>query len=219
MKILPFLRGLNIVSLLIQVVVTLLCLSIHEAAHAFAALKLGDKTSKYMGRISINPLKHIDPVGAICMVLFGFGWAKPVMVNPYNLKNPKRGMAVVAFAGPLSNLIAAFLGMVILKLLSFLPLTFPLAEYILIFVVVLIQYNIGLAVFNLIPIPPLDGSKVFLPMLPDKLYYDIMRYEHLGWILLVVSLSLGVLDPIIMNVRGAIIGLFSFLLGGVPFFS
>lgn len=219
MKILPFLRGLNIVSLLIQVVVTLLCLSIHEAAHAFAALKLGDKTSKYMGRISINPLKHIDPVGAICMVLFGFGWAKPVMVNPYNLKNPKKGMAVVAFAGPLSNLIAAFLGMVILKLLSFLPLTFPFAEYILIFVVVLIQYNIGLAVFNLIPIPPLDGSKVFLPMLPDKLYYDIMRYEHLGWILLVVSLSLGVLDPIIMNVRGAIIGLFSFLLGGVPFFS
>ena len=79
MKILPFLRGINIVSLLIQVVVTLLCLSVHEAAHAFAALKLGDKTSKYMGRISINPLRHIDLVGAICMVLFGFGWAKPVM--------------------------------------------------------------------------------------------------------------------------------------------
>ena len=217
MSILPFLRGMNIVSLIIQIVITLLALSVHEAAHGFAAYKLGDRTAKQMGRISINPFKHLDIAGAICMVLFGFGWAKPVMVNPYNLRKPKRDMAIVSFAGPLSNLLAAFLGVVILKLLSLTGFNFPLAEYVILFMAILIQYNIGLAIFNLIPIPPLDGSKVFLPLLPGKLYYDIMRYEHLGWILLIVALALGVLDPVIVNLRVVIMRFFAFLVGGLPF--
>ena len=213
MNILSFIRNFDIVYWIVRIVVVLLCISVHEAAHGFIAYKLGDNTAKWMGRISINPMRHLDPVGALCMLFFGFGWAKPVMVNSYNFKNRKRGMALVSLAGPVSNLLLAFIGVVILKLMV--VFSIPYIKILNDFVQLLILLNIGLCVFNLIPIPPLDGSKIFLSLLPNKMYYDIMRYEHLGWILLVVALSLGVLDPILSRVSFFIINMLISIVGGI----
>lgn len=212
MNILPFLGNLNIKTLLIRAVVVLLAISVHEASHGLVAYLLGDRTAKSMGRISINPLRHIDPIGALCLLIFGFGWAKPVMVNSYKFKNPKLGMSLVGLGGPLSNFILAFIGAMILRIL--IAVNFY-NEFILDFVFLLMSINIGLGVFNLIPIPPLDGSKIFLSLLPDRLYYDIMKYEHIGWILLVVALGLGVLDPVLGTANRYIL-MFIFRMVGMP---
>ncbi len=213
MNILFFFNNFDIVYWILRAIVVLLCISVHEAAHGFMAYKLGDRTAKWMGRISINPMRHLDPVGALCMLFFGFGWAKPVMVNSFNFKNPKRGMALVSLAGPISNFILAFIGVILLKLVVVLGI--PYFKYLNEFIELLIFLNVGLGVFNLLPIPPLDGSKIFLSLLPSKLYYDIMRYEHLGWVLLVVALSLGVLDPILSNTNLLIVNLLFLIVGGI----
>ncbi|MBQ2696066.1 MAG: site-2 protease family protein [Clostridia bacterium] len=186
--------------------------------HGFGAYFLGDKTAKSMGRLSLNPLRHLDPVGAICLLLFGFGWAKPVIVNPMYFKKPKRDMALVSLAGPVSNFILAFLGILIFKLLSMTMFFYGesiLVEVVFSFISNMVWLNIGLGVFNLIPIPPLDGSKIFLQWLPSRVYYDIMRYESLGWIILMVALALGVLDPIIGTAGDAVFNLLALLVGGV----
>ncbi len=212
------LGSFDILELLIRAVCVLLAISIHEMAHGFGAYLLGDKTAKYMGRLSLNPLRHLDPIGSLCLLLFGFGWAKPVMVNPGYFKKPKRDMALTALAGPLSNFIVAYLAMLIFKILSVAGLLVYgsfWAELIVQFLSTLIVLNIGLGVFNLIPIPPLDGSKIFLPLLPSRLYYDIMRHERLGWMVLMVALALGVLDPIIGRFGNLVFEILSFLAGGV----
>jgi len=212
------LGNFDLVNLLIRAVVTLLAISVHEMCHGYASYFLGDKTAKAMGRLSLNPLRHLDPVGALCLLFFGFGWAKPVMINTMYFKKPKRDMALTALAGPVSNFIVAFLSVVILKLITLTPLVYTggfFAELLVNFLMVSISLNVGLGTFNLIPIPPLDGSKIFLSFLPPRLYYDIMRYEHLGWIVLVVALSLGVLDPIINMVGNGILSLFFLLVGGL----
>lgn len=203
-------------TLLLKVIATLLAISVHEAAHGFAAYKLGDSTAKNMGRLSFNPFHHLDIVGALCMVFFGFGWAQPVMVNPYNFKKPKRDMAIVSLAGPLSNFIAAFLSVALFKLIVVLNFSHLGFAYDIIhrFLYIFACLNIGLGTFNLIPIPPLDGSKIVLPLLPKRLYYDIMRYEQFGWLILIVALALGVLDPILGTAQNAILNFFIFLVGG-----
>ena len=183
----------NIIITLLRIVVVLIAISVHEMAHGFAAYRLGDKTAKYDGRLSLNPLRHIDPFGALCMLFFGFGWAKPVMVNPNYFKNHKRDMALTSLAGPVSNFILAYIGMIIS--LHICPLINNF--YVSMFFYMFITLNIGLGVFNLIPIPPLDGSKIFLSLLPRKIYYEIMRYEQFGFIVLIVALYLDVLDPIL----------------------
>lgn len=200
----------NFINVLIRVVVVLLAISVHELSHGFAAYKMGDPTAKYDGRLSLNPLHHIDPIGALCIFLFGFGWAKPVMVNPNYFKNLKRGTVVTALAGPVSNFIMAFLGM--LLMVHVLPL-FP-NMYFYTFLLYFISINVGLGVFNLIPIPPLDGSKIFLSLLPRKIYYEIMRYERYGFLILVLALYLGVLDPILNFFNGIILNILLFLAGG-----
>lgn len=208
----------NLAELLIRAIAVLLAISVHEMSHGYAAYFLGDKTAKSMGRLSLNPLRHLDPVGALCLLVFGFGWAKPVMINPAYFKKPKRDMALTALAGPLSNFILAFLSLVVFKLLTLAPFmnsSFFAAEWIATFLSTFALLNIGLGVFNLIPIPPLDGSKVFLPLLPPRLYMDIMRYEHLGWIVLIIALGLGVLDPIIGTVGNWILRGMLFLVGGI----
>lgn len=208
----------NLVELLIRAIAVLLAISVHEMSHGYAAYFLGDKTAKFMGRLSLNPLRHLDPVGALCLLVFGFGWAKPVMINPAYFKKPKRDMALTALAGPLSNFILAFLSLAVFKLLTLAPFmnsSFFAAEWIATFLSTFALLNIGLGVFNLIPIPPLDGSKVFLPLLPPRLYMDIMRYEHLGWIVLIIALGLGVLDPIIGTVGNWILHGMLFLVGGI----
>lgn len=198
-----------------SLVIIMLILPLHELAHGFIADKLGDPTARYMRRLTLNPFAHIDWLGAASIMLFGFGWAKPVPVNMRNLNRPKRDMAIVALAGPLSNLIAAFIGMGLL----FFCVKFgsPLvnsqaARYILEFIVnffaFFLQVNITLAVFNLIPCPPLDGSKILMAFLPNRIYYRIMQFErYFGFILLLLILS-DVLDPILIGATSKITGWF-----------
>lgn len=208
--------GLDIISFIINAVIVLLAISVHEMAHGFVAYKLGDPTAKSMGRLSLNPLKHLDPIGAICMLFFGFGWAKPVMVNPYYFKKIKRDTALVSLGGPLSNFILAFIGVVIYKILIVCGVpSNSFTDIVDTFLTSFIYLNIGLGAFNLLPIPPLDGSKIFLPLLPKRLYYDIMQYERLGWLVLVAALSTGVLAPILTTIRQAILTAMIFLVGGL----
>lgn len=212
MRPLPFIGNINIKMLILRAISVLLAISVHEASHGFAAYLLGDRTAKNMGRISINPTRHIDPIGALCLLIFGFGWAKPVMVNSFKFKNPKTGMSLVGLAGPLANFLLALIAGIIIKILYVTNCNISLLWE---FMIVLISINVGLGVFNLIPIPPLDGSKIFLSLLPSRLYYDIMKYEHIGWILLVIALGLGVLDPILGTVNNFVLR-FIFFLTGVP---
>lgn len=200
----------SVFSLVLRVILILLAISVHELSHGFAAYKLGDPTAKYDGRLSLNPLKHLDPLGALCMFFFGFGWAKPVSVNPNYFKNYKKDMALTALAGPLSNVLMAFISMVMM---------FQIGVRFSLDILILICYqfailNIGLAVFNLLPIPPLDGSKIFLSLLPGKLYYEIMRFERFGFIVLAVALYLGVLNPMIYGMQNLLYKALFFLSGG-----
>jgi len=179
--------------MLFAVIPALICITLHELAHGFAAYKMGDMTAKYMGRLTLNPLKHIDPVGFIMMVAFKFGWAKPVPVDMRNFKNPKRGMALTALAGPVTNIL---LGIAVLFLYGFL---FPFltrtafGQTVLSVVYTTAYLSFALAVFNIIPIPPLDGSKVLFSVISDRAYYKLMYYERYGSILLLVLIAAGVL--------------------------
>ena len=189
---------MQISELILSTLVVFIILGIHEYSHALIAYKLGDNTAKYMGRLTINPLKHLDPFGAICMILFHFGWAKPVPVNLHNLKKPKRDFALIALAGPTSNLIMSFLAvpifLAIAKIFDGVELpnkfTFYVVQYTLDFVLLFHLINLGIAIFNLLPVPPLDGSRIIASVLPTKAYIAYLKHERiiyyilLGWLLL-----------------------------------
>ena len=176
-------------------------LPVHECAHGWAAEKLGDNTARAQGRLTLNPMAHLDPFGALFLVLFGFGWAKPVPVNPFYFKNRKGGMALTALAGPLSNLLMALISAIIYNLcLVFLPAAFFATvgyRILYYFFSAMIVIKISLAVFNLIPIPPLDGSRIFSAVLPEKWIYTIARYERYIFLGLAVLLFTGALDPVL----------------------
>ena len=181
----------------VLVAASLLCITFHETCHGLAAYKLGDNTAKRMGRLSLNPLKHVDLMGLIMMALFRFGWAKPVPVDMRNFKNPKAGMALTALAGPVSNVVLAYAAVVLCNFVMFLAdrlgstwLLLALAQF---FVYVEI-ISAGLAVFNVFPIPPLDGSKVLFALLSDRAYDWLMRYEKYGMGLLMALLVTGAID-------------------------
>ena len=165
----------------------LIAISIHEMSHAWAAWLLGDRTAQAQGRLNLNPLSHIDPLGFLCMIFFGFGWAKPVPVNPYYFKNRRVGMAVTAFAGPLSNFILGFAAMII-YVLVFMAQPGGLLMALAHFLMILGSLSIGLGVFNLLPIPPLDGSKILFMFLPSKAVSWFYKYD--GYIRLVLLLGL-----------------------------
>ena len=196
--------------ILSTLVVIFLTLPIHEFAHGFAATKLGDPTPRYQGRLTINPFAHIDYVGALCILLFGFGWAKPVGVNAYNFKKPKRDMAITAFAGPLSNLIVALIALILANLMIVLTNSIGFS-YVLAFFWYIAQINVSLAVFNLIPIPPLDGSRILFAVLPDKYYYKLMRYERYIYLALILLIVTGALDIPLSVITNFVFGLLTWI--------
>ena len=186
--------GIEIAILFLARLFVVFCtLPVHEYAHAFVADKLGDKTARLSGRLTLNPMAHIDILGAIMILFVGFGYAKPVPVNPRNFKNPKKGMAITALAGPFSNILMAVVFMFLSNVLSlFGNSLFVQAFYV--FFSFAASINIGLAVFNLIPIPPLDGSRVLELLIPDKYYYKFAQYERYIVIVIFGLIIFGVLD-------------------------
>lgn len=186
-----------VMEILAVVMIVFLVLPLHEMAHGFVAYKLGDNTAKNMGRLRFNPMAHVDPIGALMILFVGFGWAKPVPVNPRNFKNPKAGMAVTALAGPVSNLLAGFAAALLYNVAAIVATNVSLStgawELISIFFIYFISINISLAVFNLIPIPPLDGSKILFAFLPDRIVYKAYQNEQVLSIVLIVLIFTGVL--------------------------
>ncbi len=168
----------------------LICIMVHEVSHGAAALWLGDPTAKSQHRLSLNPLRHLDPLGMLMMLFLGFGWAKPVPVDMRYFKHPKSGMALTALAGPASNFVLAFLMLFVSGLLLQLQLTSFLAQLISFLLQVAIL-SIGLGIFNLIPFPPLDGFKIISAFLPDRIYYTVMGYERYGILVLIAVFWLG----------------------------
>ena len=183
-----------LLSILLGVIPSLICITLHELSHGYVAYRLGDDTAKRAGRLTLNPIRHLDPVGLLMMLVFRVGWAKPVPVNMYRFKNPKKGMAVTALAGPACNFLLAGVFLFLYGLL-FYPLHTggTVAETVLQLIYTTAYLSLSLAVFNLIPIPPLDGSKVLFSLIPDESYFKLMRYERYGMILLLVLVSTKVL--------------------------
>lgn len=170
--------------MLARLAAVLLCLTVHETCHGLAAYALGDPTARRAHRLSLNPLRHIDWFGLLMMFAAGFGWAKPVPVNPNYFKKPKQGMALTALAGPVSNFLLALLVLLGARIFCDMATWSETNQSILDFLVTVAVLSIGLGLFNLVPIPPLDGSKVLFAVLPDRAYNQLMRYERYGMLLL-----------------------------------
>ena len=188
---------------LLLIPLRLLALVIHECSHGYVSTKLGDPTPRIQGRLSLNPLVHLDPVGTILMILTGFGWAKPVEVNPMYYKDRKKGMALVAIAGPLSNLLLAFVSLLIYFLFAVIihytniGVSAKLLQIVGTACSYSAQVNLCFFVFNLIPIPPLDGSRILGMFLRDKTYYKMMQYERYSMFLIMLLSLTGMLDSVI----------------------
>ena len=189
-----------------RVIALLIAIPIHESSHALCALALGDDTAEKRHRISMNPMRHFEPLGALSMILIGVGWAKPVPINPTKFKNRKAGMAVSSLAGPMSNLLISYACYTIYKISAYAynythspvwNVVFTLFFYV-------AYINASLAVFNMLPIPPFDGSRIFFSFLPEKLYWGVMKYERYIMIGLFALLYMGVFD-----------GLLSYLINGL----
>ncbi len=182
-----------LLSIIMGLIPALLCITLHELSHGFVAYKLGDNTAKDRGRLTLNPLKHLDIMGLLMMMVFHVGWAKPVPVNMFNFKNPKRDMAITALAGPVSNILITIVFLFLFGAL-YIPLQAAKAgQYILNMLELTAYLSMGLGLFNLIPLPPLDGSKVLLSCLSNENYYKLMRYERYGMIVMLILVATGVL--------------------------
>lgn len=189
-----------------------LAIGLHEAAHAYSAYWLGDNTPKFQGRLTLNPIKHLDPIGTVLILLVGFGWGKPVEFNPYNLKNAKRDIALVAFAGPATNIILVVICSVIVHL-GVLPFLLGPQVYaqILPIIIVFAQLNITLAVFNLIPVEPLDGFKVLAGLLPNHLANQWYQTRQYGIYVLIVLLITGAIEKIVFPITTFLYNIIFFL--------
>lgn len=197
---------------LITAVTLILAITVHEFSHGFAAEKLGDPTPRLQGRLSLNPMAHLDPLGTIMLFLFGFGWGKPVLFDPFNLKNPRKDAAIISFAGPLSNIIMAVIASLIVRLLTGAGSSYNIvADALSLFV----YFNLILAFFNLIPIHPLDGGKIFIGLLPkneaDEANAFLKRYGLIILILLIMPIFGGrspifsFLSPLVGNIMNILL--------------
>lgn len=206
-------HGLDLVALqegILRMAAVFLCLTVHETCHGFTAWALGDPTAKSMHRLSLNPLRHIDWFGLAMMFIAGFGWAKPVPVDPRYFKKPKQGMAITALAGPVSNFLLAILLIGISRLIYLYAPYSVLWDTVFSFCLyTAAPLSVGLGLFNLLPIPPLDGSKIVAMFLSDRSYLCLMQYERYGMIALLLISLLGFGDGFIGK---AIIGVYGFLL-------
>lgn len=206
----------NATNLVLRVAAVFLCLTIHETSHGLAAYVLGDPTAKREHRLSLNPLRHIDVLGLAMMFFVGFGWAKPVPVDMRYFKNPKSGMAITALAGPLSNFLLAIVLLLICKFMALhvAATAFALALYQFLFTTAFL--SVGLGTFNLLPVPPLDGSKVLFSFLSDRMYLKLMHYERYGMLVLLALTLIGAGDGFLsMLMNTAFRGLM--LLVGFPY--
>ncbi len=191
----------SISSILLNVPIVLIALSVHEFAHGLVSSKLGDPTPRMQGRLTLNPLAHLDPMGTLLMILTGFGWAKPVQINPMYYKDRTKGMALTALAGPLSNFILAFVGMLLGVVIALgaasAGASQSIVANIMTFTSVFARLNLGFMVFNLIPFPPLDGFKIFGMFMPRNVYYKILQYEHYIMYALIFLSLFGVFSAVI----------------------
>ena len=188
----------------------IIAMVIHEYAHARVAVALGDFTPRMMGRLTLNPMSHIDPIGLLCMFLVHFGWAKPVSVNPRNFKNPSRDDILVSLAGPMANFVIAFLAMTVLAILMRAGVHLSIgAKSVLMLIMI---YNINFGIFNLIPLPPLDGSHVLMQLLPRDLAYKLTELERYSFIILIVIMMTPVLGMVLIPMQRLILEIFQTIL-------
>lgn len=204
----------NLLDLIAGIPGLIIAMVIHEYAHARVAVALGDRTPMLMGRLTLNPAAHIDPVGLIMLFLVRFGWAKPVIIDPRNFKNPRRDDILVSLAGPFANLVTAFLSLVALLVLKSTMGHLSVGVY-QVFQLIII-YNINFAIFNLIPLPPLDGSHVLMQLLPPRLAYSYARLERYSFLILIALIVTPVLSMIFIPLQRFIWHIFVLLL--MPFF-
>jgi Zn-dependent protease len=195
---------------LILSVLLLYSIIFHELAHGFVAYKMGDPTAKWLGRLTLNPLKHLDPIGSLMLLVFGFGWAKPVPVNLENIPNRRMGLILVSSAGIIANIICAFIALLIYRV--FLPQPAGMAEQI---IYLFARINIMLAAFNLIPIPPLDGSKILMGFTSESVRRFLTQIEPFGFFIVIGLLYIGALNPIINFFQYIILAAISFLLSAI----
>lgn len=208
--------GLSLQVLIARVIVLMTAIPVHEFAHAWAAEKMGDQTARYSRRLSLNPLDHIDPIGALMILLLGIGFARPVPINSLNFKDRTKGIVVTSLAGPVSNVLMALLALVAAKLIRLAYYATGIGILAGVFQVMsfMVSINLSLAAFNLIPLPPLDGYHAICPLLPREFYWKIQPYEQQAvWLVLILA-WVGALNGII----GTVVGVFYRLINALTFF-
>jgi len=197
----------NPAAFILLIIPLLYSIIIHELAHGWVADKMGDSTARWLGRLSLNPRKHLDPIGTLMLFIFGFGWARPVPVNFNNLYDPRKGLILVSAAGIVANILLAFISLLLLRLVN--PAPFGAVSTLLVYMA---QINIMLAAFNLIPIPPLDGSKILMGFSSPQFQYSMSRLEPYGFFIIIGMLYLGILNPLISLFEWIITSIISLLL-------
>ncbi len=202
---------MDILSMVLSIPGLLIALTFHEFAHGYAAYRMGDNTARYSGRLSLNPLDHLDIWGTLCLLFFHFGWAKPVPINPSNFREQKKGIIIVSLAGPFANFLLAFVCAVVCRILGRLTAASEIAVFFYQIFLYAEVMNVGLMVFNLIPIPPLDGSKVLMEFLPPRARYEMYRIERYSGIVLLLLVWTRVLTPILGTLSGWVFSLLSLM--------
>lgn len=202
--------GIDIVGMIAGIPGLVIAMCVHEYAHARVAVAMGDFTPRMMGRLTLNPMAHIDPVGLVMLLIARFGWAKPVVINPRNFKNWRKGEILVSLAGPVANLVTAFLAIFFLGL--YLNMGFRMTHGLVMVMRLIVIYNINFAIFNMIPIPPLDGSKILMAILPGELAYKLASFEKYSFFILIALMMTPVISWIFIPMQHLIFMMFNSIL-------